>query len=93
MTDEPTYGPVETKARADVAALMSTHPMGETLAEMAYNLARSLDNGAGLAVAAVNRELRETLEDLAEMGVDSDDLVDRLSTPDVPTEVRDPEKP
>ena len=89
---EPSYGPIEAKARADVAALVSTHPMGETLAEMAYKLARTQDDGAGLATAAVNRELRETLETLARMGVDSDDLDDRLSTPGLPAEVRDPEE-
>lgn len=87
------YGPVETKVRADVAAIVSAHPMGEALAEMAFHLARTLDSGAGLAVAAVNRELRANLVELARMGVDGDDDLDRdLSTPDVPSaEVRDPE--
>jgi hypothetical protein len=63
--------------------------MGEALAEMAYRLARTLDEGAGLAVAAVNRELRANLVELARMGVpDDDDLEDRLSAP-----VRDSEDP
>jgi hypothetical protein len=66
--------------------------MGEALAEMAFTLARALDDGAGLATAAVNRELRATLETLAlfEAGGD-DDLDDELSTPDVSSEVLDPE--
>ena len=72
-------GPVESKVREDVGALTSTHPMGEALAEMAYALARTLDDGAGLAVAAVNRELRANLLELARLGVEADDV--DLSTP------------
>ena len=76
-------GPVETKVRQDVAALMSGHPMGEALAEMAFTLARTLDEGAGLAVAAVNRELRANLVELASAnaGGDDDDLAELLSSP------------
>lgn len=75
-------GPVEKKVREDVAALVTAHPMGEALAEMAYSLARTLDEGAGLATAAVNRELRANLIELTRLGVsDDDDLEDRLSTP------------
>ena len=91
---EPGYGPVEAKVRSDVGALVCEHPMGEALAEMAFTLARTLDAGAGLAVAAVNRELRANLLELAGMGVGAgDDLDDILSQPsggdDVSTEVRD----
>lgn len=84
VADEPAgeYGPVETKVRQDIEALVTQHPMGEALAEMAFTLARTLDKGAGLATAAVNRELRANLVELARMGVpDDDDLEDRLSTP------------
>lgn len=83
-------GPVEAKVREDVAALVSSHPMGEALAEMAYALARELDDGAGLATAAVNRELRANLLELSRLGVTSDDdeFEARLSTP-----VRDGEDP
>jgi hypothetical protein len=90
--EAPTYGDVETKVRADVGALTTTHPMGEALAEMAFKLARTLDDGAGLAVAAVNRELRANLIELARLGVgDDDDLGDALSAPSpgLPSEVRD----
>jgi hypothetical protein len=84
---EPPCGPVERKVREDIAALVSTHPMGEALAEMAYALAKTLDDGAGLAVAAVNRELRANLVELASQAVDDDaDLEARLSAP-----LRDPE--
>jgi hypothetical protein len=80
---------VESKVREDVGALITEHPMGESLAEMSFNLARTLDNGAGLAVAAVNRELRANLVELARLGVgDDDDLDAALSTP-----VRDDAEP
>ena len=80
--DKPLFGPVETKVRQDVEALVTVHPMGEALAEMAFTLARTLDQGAGLAVAAVNRELRANLVELASMAEDDDDdLEDRLSAP------------
>jgi hypothetical protein len=82
-------GPVERKVRADIASVMTAHPMGEALAEMSYNLARALDDGAGLATAAVNRELRANLTELARLAVnDSDDLADELSAP-----VRDTPEP
>ena len=83
-------GPVETKVRQDVAAILTEHPMGESLAEMAFTLARTLDDGAGLAVAAVNRELRANLAELARMEVsgDDDEFGDALSAP-----VRDAEEP
>ena len=51
-----------------MSALISSHPMGEALAAMSFTLARTLDDGAGLAVAAVNRELRANLIELARMG-------------------------
>jgi hypothetical protein len=69
--------------------------MGEALAEMSFNLARTLDKGAGLAVAAVNRELRANLIELARLGVEDDgDLDGALSTPTdgVPAQVRDTEE-
>lgn len=80
--DDAQFGPVEAKVREDIGALISSHPMGEALAEMSFNLARTLDEGAGLAVAAVNRELRANLVELARLGVaDDDDLDAALSTP------------
>lgn len=82
-------GPVEQKVRADIEALVTAHPMGESLAEMSLNLARTLDAGAGLATAAVNRELRANLLELSRQAVDdADDLADDLSAP-----VRDTEEP
>jgi hypothetical protein len=87
-------GPVERKVRSDIAALVTAHPMGEALTEMSYNLARVLDQGAGLATAAVNRELRANLTELSRLAVDDgDDLADELSAPDLPAQVRDREAP
>lgn len=82
-TPGPEYGPVEGAVRGDVDALELVSPMGRSLAETAFNLARTLDNGAGMATAAVARELRETLKTLAEAAGDDDsgDLFARLSTP------------
>lgn len=63
--------------------------MGESLAEMAFALARRLEDGStkDLAYAGINKELRETLGDLASMKAgDDDDLADALS---VPTAFRD----
>ena len=86
-------GTIERQVRADLEALLTEHPMGESLAAMSINLARTLDQGAGLAVAAVNRELRANLLELAAMGVGDDDLDGDLSTPsggaEMPPEVRD----
>lgn len=79
--------------RKDVDALVTLHPMGEALAEMAYALARTLDEGAGLAVAAVNRELRANLLELSGMVDDEDEDLDALLSAPVPTEVRDEEDP
>jgi hypothetical protein len=74
--------------RADVANLMTAHLMGDSLAEMSYSLARAMDQGAGLAAAAVNRELRANLEAMSRLAVDSDDdFEDELSAP-----VRDEEE-
>lgn len=86
-------GPVERQVRADVEALVTAHPMGEALAEMSYSLARTLDAGAGMAVAAVNRELRANLIELSRLAVDdADELADELSAPEMPSEVRDSEE-
>jgi len=65
-----------------VGALVTAHPMGEALAEMSYSLARALDDGAGLATAAVNRELRANLMELSRLAVDDgDSFADELSAP------------
>jgi hypothetical protein len=66
------------RGRVELATARSIREIGELprglggLAEAALTLARSLDEGAGLATAAVARELRATLVKLAE-GVERDD--------------------
>ncbi len=75
-------GPVETKVRADVEALVSAHPMGEALAAMSYALAQGIDDGPEMMRAALNRELRLNLVELAGMGVGGDDLGAELSMPE-----------
>lgn len=88
-------GSVETQVRRDVGALVSSHPMGEALAAMAFRLAAMLDDQdlQRMAAAGISRELRETLTELARLEVEDDDDLDvELSRPDVPAEVRDSEK-
>lgn len=78
-------GPVETAVAVDIAAL-ELKPGTASLAASAVALARKLDEDAGLATAAVARELRATMTALAppiEDGnsSDIDELVRALSAP------------
>lgn len=63
-------GPVERGTRADLRAWGVTG----SLAESALVLARTLDEGAGLAVAAVARELRATMDSLRPVEEEHDGL-------------------
>lgn len=67
-------GPIESAARADVDKLASEHPAAAVLEATVFELAHVLDQGAGMAAAAVARELRTTVGDLAKSGGDDDDL-------------------
>lgn len=88
MADELVPGRVEAKVRQDLDALITEHPMGESLTEMALHLARRMDATGDDAVdakalAGVNRELRLTLLDLAGMAVEAgDELGADLSEPE-----------
>ena len=82
-------GPVERQVKRDIGALVTEHPMGEALAAMSLNLARTLDDGAGLATAAVNRELRANLLELSRLAVDDNDDLDA----ELSAAVRQPEDP
>lgn len=74
MTAAGGFGPLESKVRRDVETLSTAHPMGESLAELAYFLARALDDGVeDKSLAAVSRDLRMTLIELARLGVPDDD--------------------
>ena len=80
----PKRGPVERATRRDVRGLGELAGIQHALAEAAFNLAKSLDAGAGLATAAVARELRATLLTLKEaggVGAGADDLAAALSSP------------
>ena len=77
-------GDVEEATRARLEALGEAHsPLGTS----ALTLARTLDEGAGMAVAAVAKELRATLKELTphDGGDDFTRLMAALSA-----EVRDP---
>lgn len=63
-------GPVERATRKELREWDATG----ALAESALVLARTLDEGAGLAVAAVARELRATMDSMRPGGDDDDDL-------------------
>lgn len=91
------YGPVESAVRADLRQLAAENVgVQRSLAETAYTLAARLDEvggtaSAGLAAAALAKELRATLETLIGVGDDSDrtaEILAQLSTP-----MGDPEEP
>src|SRR5215203_1750009 len=91
-------GSCQAAVSADLAGLASSGHVGASLAATALILARTLDDGAGLATAAVARELRATLLALAGSGGGDDDgtqgLLAELSAPvldgpqPVPADVR-----
>ena len=79
---QPQHGPVETAVRGDIDAIDVTGSTARSLAAAAINLAAKLDADAGMATAAVSRELRETLKALADAAGDDDgsDLLAELSS-------------
>jgi hypothetical protein len=78
-------GPVTAAVVTDLGEMQLSGPVSGALAATAVTLAVALDAGAGLATAAVARELRATLQALAgSQGGDDDDtkaLLDQLSAP------------
>jgi hypothetical protein len=82
VPDAPT-GPVEASTRTELEAIAAT---AKPLGQIALALARVLDTGAGMATAAVAKELRATLNELhpKDEGSEGDDLrnlIDRLRAP------------
>ena len=81
-----TPGPVSAAVAADIARLTPRldHPDASLMA-LALTLARTLDDGAGMATAAVARELRATLADLTPEEHHDDDgfaaLIEQLRAP------------
>jgi hypothetical protein len=81
-------GPMEKAIRATLKEL-EVSPVTDARARLAVVLAVSLDAGAGMATAAISRELRATLSELENRdGGDTDgfaDLLEQLSAPVVNT--------
>lgn len=76
---------VESAVRDNLDGVAESSPVHASLVATALTLARKLDEGAGLATAAVARELRATLDVLTKGAADDDDdgfaaLVAGLST-------------
>jgi hypothetical protein len=84
-SDATAFGDVETAVRADIEAFGDLAGVQNSLAQMAYRLARVLDSGArGMSAAAIARELRETLRELkgdADAGDVAQQLEAYLSSP------------
>lgn len=82
-------GPMEKATRSTLKAL-EVDPVSDARGRLAIVLAVTLDGGAGMATAAVSRELRATLTELeCRDGGDTDgfaDLLRQLSSPVVNSE-------
>lgn len=81
---ESEFGPVELKLRQEIGELKLAGQLSGTLVSAAYALARKLDRDAGMATAAVARELREYVKMIEGVAGDSEDTKshrDDLSTP------------
>lgn len=77
-------GSVEEQTREDIKALGKLQGIQPSLAEIAYSLARYLDNDPGLATAGVAKQLTETLfriKDLGSGDKPSDGFLEGLPTP------------
>ena len=78
------YGPIERALREDIGDLKLAGQLSGTVVASAYELARTLDRGAGMATAAVARELREYVRLIEGAAGDDASTVDHrsdLSTP------------
>jgi len=77
-------GPNEKAVRATLRQL-EVSVVADALGRLAVTLAKALDGDAGMATAAISRELRATLSELeSRNGEDADDFTDflkELSTP------------
>lgn len=86
------YGDIETRVRNDILRMNLRGATTQSLCAIAYNLARKLDFDAGMATAAVSKELRETLRlivEAADNDDDRNDLLGDLSTPQLSPPVGD----
>jgi hypothetical protein len=69
---------VEAAVRENVADAPPTSPAHVALIATAITLARKLDEGAGMATAAVAKELRATLDAILRGAEDDDDGLDNF---------------
>jgi len=67
---------VESEVRKSLADVTENHPGHHALVATALTLARKLDDGAGMATAAVAKELRATLDAILKEANDDDDGLD-----------------
>jgi hypothetical protein len=74
----PKQGSLERAVRKDLASVADESPVHTSLVQLAISLARQLDAGAGMAAAAIGRELRNTLNQLTEAEEDKDDELDQF---------------
>ncbi len=77
-------GAVEDEVRRDIKELGKLQGIQPSLAEIAYSLARYLDNDPGLATAGVAKQLTETLiriKDLGSSAKPSDGFLEGMPTP------------
>lgn len=73
---------------ATVDAATEVHPAHGSLVAIALTLAQKLDEGAGMATAAVAAELRATLDDILREAGDDDELNGFLAGLSAPVEQR-----
>lgn len=73
--DRPSLS-VEAEVRAALADVPEIRPGHRALVATALTLARKLDDGAGMATAAVAKELRATLDAILKEADDDDDGLD-----------------
>ncbi len=87
--DDENHGPLESVVRQDLAEIGRDGTLSDSYAEICFNLARRLDNNAGMASAAIAKELRETLQVIEEAAGDDDSADFFASLRDaMPTSVR-----
>lgn len=82
-------GQLERKVRADLRGAEKMSPAFDSLAQLAFTLAQQLDDGAGMATAAISKELRATLNQLVG-GSDDVDAELKLFVAHVSAEMGDP---
>jgi hypothetical protein len=82
LVEPSSAGPVEEATRRQLEGLGEA---SSALGQVALTLARSLDDGAGMAAAAIAKELRATLKELTphDGGDDFTRLMARLTAPEV----------